>query len=411
MKKQLDILFKNHVEILLFFVLLIVLRNFQNSHLQNGILQMDSFRYISISKLDLFSLDFWFSSRPMGFPLIIKMFGTGFLFCIFQTVFYFLSWIFFYRSLKIINPKIHRDILLSIIVLMIAFLNTPFDDLIFNIMTEPINFSLILVIVSCLFRLIVQFDDKIFSLFLFCLSWFSLFKDGNNMMIPFFVLSAFLISFPKKQLSILSLVMSVFLFYSWKGINNQDLGMYQRWVFPMLNNFSQRVLTHKDWEKFSDREHIPKSEGKLLEMKGKWAFSDSHKFYKSPEFSDFRVWFLKHGKTSYLRFLIGYPINTIKIIFSGFKSIPSYYFYLVFLFWILLKVFFTSWRALKAFRSFILLSFSLFIMSFAVSGIYIVGDAMEIFRHILPCILMFFISLLGLGVILDKTGKGSWKPL
>ena len=447
MKKQLDVLFRNHVEILLSFACLIVLKNFQNS-----ILQIDSFRYISISKLDFFSLDFWFSRRPMGFPLIIKMFGTDFLFCIFQTVFYFLSWIFFYRTLKIINSKIHRDFLLSIIILMIAFLNTPFDDLIFNIMTEPINFSLILIIVSCLFRLILKFDNKIFFLFLFCLCYFSLLKDANNIMIPFFVLSTFLISFPKKWLSILTLVMSVFLFYSWKGINNQDLGMYPRWGFPMLNNFGQRVLTHKDWEKFSDRERIPKSRGRgLLEMKGRWGSSNSHKFYKSPELSDFRVWLLKHGKTSYLRFLIGYPINTVKIIISGFKQahlsllylyeketvntikimvfgskeipykvkisgfkgLPSigYCFYLVFLFWILLKVFFTSWGHLKAFRSFLLLSFSLLIMSFAVSGIYIIVDAMEISRHTLPCVLVFFISLLGFGVVLDKTSKDSLKAL
>ena len=447
MKKQWDILFRNHVEILLSFACLIVLENFQES-----ILRPDSPSYIFVSKLDFFSLDFWFSRRPMGFPLVIKILGTDFLLCIFQTVLYLFSWIFFYRTLKIINPKIHRDILLSIVILMIAFLNTPFDDLIFSIMTEPINFSLILVIVSCLFRLIVQFDNKIFSLFLFCLCYFSLLKDANNIMIPFFVLSTFLISFPKKWLSILTLVMSVFLFYSWKGINNQDLGMYQRWVFPMLNNLSKRVLIYKDWEKFSDHEHIPKSErGKLLELKGKWASSNSHKFYKSSELSDFRVWLLKHGKTSYLRFLISYPINTVKIVVSGFKKVhllllyvygkeivntikimvfgskeipykvkiswfkglPSigYCFYLVFLFWILLKVLCTSWGALKAFRSFILLSFSLFIMSFAVSNIYIISDASGIFRHILPCILMFFISLLGLGVILDKTDKGSLKAI
>ena len=227
-------------------------------------------------------------------------------------------------------------------------------------------------------------------------------------MIPFFILSAFLISFPKKQLSVLVLVMSVFVFYSWKGVNNQDLGMYQRWVFPMLNNFGKRVLTHKDWERFSDREHIPKSErGKLLELKGKWGSSDSHDFYNNSEFSDFRVWFLKHGKSSYLRFLVSYPINTIKIIISGFKGIPSYYFYLFFLFWILLKVVSTSWGRLRDFKFFVLLSFSLFIMSFVVSVIYIIGDAMEIFRHILPCILVFLISILGLGVVLDKTSKSS----
>ena len=438
-----DILFRNHVEILLSFACLLVLKNFQES-----ILQIDSFTYISISDLDFFAFNFWFSSRPVGFPLIIKILGNDFLFCFFQTVLYLLSWIFFYRTLKVINPKIHKDPLLSIIILMVSFLNTPFDDSIFNIMTETINFSLILLIISCLFRLIVQFDNKIFSLFLFCLCYFSLLKDANNVMIPFFILSALLISFPKKQLSVLTLVISVFVFYSWKGVNNQDLGMYQRWVFPILTNFSQRVLTHKDWEKFSDREHVPKSErGKLLELKGKWGSSDSHSFHSSPELSGFRVWLLKHGKTSYLRFLIGYPINTVKTIISGFKKVHlrllhlyeketiniikimvlgskevpykvrvsgfkglpriGYCFYLFFLFWILLRVFFTSWECLKIFRSFILLSSSLFIMSFVVSSIYIVGDASEIFRHTLPCVLVFFISFLGLGLVLCKVSKVS----
>ena len=431
MKKQLDILFRNHIEIVLSFVFLLVLKNFQKS-----ILKPDSFNYISISELDFFSIDFWFSSRPVGLPLVIKIFGADFLFCFFQTALYLLSWIFFYRTLKIINSKIHRDILLSIIILMIALLNTPFYYYRFSVLTESINFSLILFIVSYLFRLTIKFDNKIFSLFLFCLCCFSFLKDANNIMIPFFILSAFLISFPKKQLSILTLVMSVFLFYSWKGINNQDLGMGQRWIFPMLNNFGKRVLTHKDWEKFSDREHIPNSkEGKLLGMKGKWASSDDDIYYYSSELSDFRVWFIKHGRISYLRFLIAYPINTVKIVISGFKQahlqllylyereninsiktivsgfkgLPGirYYFYLVFIFWLLLKVFFTSWGYLKAFRSFILLFFYLFMMSFAVSVIYIIGDAMEILRHILPCILVFFISLLGLGVVLDKTNKAS----
>ena len=66
---------------------------------------LDSKAYLSLAELSFLDPNFWLGWRPIGLPLIFKIMGTGFLFCVFQTLVYLFSWLFFYRSLKIVNTS------------------------------------------------------------------------------------------------------------------------------------------------------------------------------------------------------------------------------------------------------------------------------------------------------------------
>ena len=413
-----------------YVAILILLFSFLSLLLSEPVHVRDSWRYIRQAfRFGLLDFDFWFGERSPGLPLVLKLTGDGFWFTAFCCIFSAFSWIFFHGSLKLLAGKRSQDLFFNIIFLFIAF-SSIFVSWNFVFLTESLSVSCLLVIVSILLRSMLQpFCVFYFSIVL-VLCLFSFLRDFNALVSFLVVLSA-TIFFPKRRalfagFLIISVILFSFTFYSIKSLDH--LGMKQRWVLPTLNNFSQRMMTHQNWEEFSKTYGIPVSD-KLLELKNRWGAYRNPSYYKTKELGEFRVWFLKNGNTAYREFIVQYPESTLRMIRSrffsayqirkcftcneyvdsdhgplAFRTSMDVVFLLIFSWltkqWIVFRS--QKQRKKESINPPFLFFFSLGVISVLCVCLIIVMDSVEIPRHSILALLLLVVSLLGMGLSMEK---------
>ena len=158
---------------------------------------------------------------------------------------------------------------LGITFLILCFLFLVFSPIFCNwnflLMTESSSISLGLIIISLFYRLMANktrswaFLLKIIP----ALILFSILRDANAIIAVLIVLASAVYFIMHKRNSvflILFIISLTLFFYSIYGINNKEIGFYERWVFPTLNNFYSRVQTHPDFKSFSKANNIPVSD-------------------------------------------------------------------------------------------------------------------------------------------------------
>lgn len=79
-----------------------------------------------------------------------------------------------------------------------------------------------------------------------------------------------------------------------------------RWFFSSLNVLAQRLLPHDEARAYFVAHGMPVSPA-LTRLSGQWAWSEDRAFYTDPALADFRQWWTRHGKATYVRFLLGHP--------------------------------------------------------------------------------------------------------
>ena len=247
----------------------------------------------------------------------------------FQITLYTFSWLFLYRTFRMINNNIHSDRFFGFTILWLSFLNnfifmpvTRFLDLndgylpeIINdarlfasynlhILTESSSLSFCLIIFALLLRM--KYSGAKFFFFLVPILILFPFLKDTNALISFLLISfSYFLFFPshcfgvfefikrkvtgnKKEhtsspgfpsdlpttktilpLYTLSFIVSLTApFCVLFSVNNKNFGMKQRWIFPMLTNFGKRVMAHPDFINFAKSQGIPVSDT-LLKLKGK----------------------------------------------------------------------------------------------------------------------------------------------
>ena len=413
----------SYVEILILFFIFINLLFLKTKHFR------DSRRYLkSAFNFELSDFDFWFGERSPGFPLIIKFMRDGFGLLAFHFLLSVFAWIFFYRTLKLIGG-LNRDPFFDILFLFVAF-SSVFTSWNFVVLTESASVSCVLIILSVLFRAMTKTFSGYYLAVIPVLFLFSLLRDFNSIIVFLIVLSSLLcFLFTKKKLffSGLFIISSGLLCFTLYSVNSlEHLGMRQRWVLPTLNNFSQRIMTHKDWSEISETHGIPISK-ELLDLKGQWGTSENMSYYKTKKLEGFRNWFMDHGRFLYRDFLIQYPENTLKIIqddfFKAYQIIdcstcreytdwkyrpfflktPTAFIFLLIVSWLL--------KQLRAFRSqknhetlspLFLFSMSLSLISVFCVCLVILADPLEIPRHSIIPLLLAVISLITMGLSMKE---------
>ncbi len=445
LKSWFSVLSRNHVEFFLLSGLLCVLS--QRSWVADPHRTFDSIGYLALTDISIFNPDFWFGvikqnwygnpmglhNRPPGLSLILKVTGSGVGFILFQSLLYTFSWIFLYRTLKIINKDIYKDLLLCVFILLVSvFFNKPFFHYNFMILTESISFSCLLVILSLFLRFTINKCPLFLLKIIPVLVLFSLLRDVNTFIAFLIVLSSFFLFIPKKKFSVFLVLLTVSLVnlsFSTFTVNKKSHGMNQRWIFPMFNNYGKRMMAHKDWDNFSKNNQIPffndtdvlSIKNKIQETplwtgwwggyfleKGPWGKCILEKV--TPEKREsLKNWFLSNSRKTYLKFLLSYPLNTIKIIFRPIRyfifSVESQFFYIFFImfFWICGR-----WSRvirktsdIKSLRHHpvCLFCLSLLIISGVSVCFSIIFDATELIRHSLVPLLITIVALIGLGII------------
>ncbi len=425
---------ESYVEILILFFTFINLLLSKTKHFR------DSGRYLkSAFNFELSDFDFWFGERSPGFPLIIKLVGDDFGLPAFHFLLSAFAWIFFHRTLKLLKgPK--QDHFFNILFLFVAF-SSVFTSWNFVVLTESASVSCVLIILSLLFRSMIKSFSGYYLIVIPFLFLFSLLRDFNSIVAFLIVLSSLLcFLFTKKKLffSGLLIISSGLLCFTLYSVNSlEHLGMRQRWILPTLNNFSQRVLTHKDWSEISETHGIPVSK-ELFDLKGQWGTSENMSYYKTKKLKNFRNWFMDHGDLVYRDFLIQYPENTLKIIqddfFKAYQIIdcstcreytdwkyrpfflktPMAFIFLLIVSWLLkqLRVF----RSQKNHETSSLSPLFLFSMSLSLISVFcvclvILADPLEIPRHSIIPLLLAVVSLITMGLSMIKmTGHLDKRP-
>lgn len=93
--------------------------------------------------------------------------------------------------------------------------------------------------------------------------------------------------------------------------SNLSSNQGQRWLFPFYNNIGQRILTDEARTAWFTARGMPVNAA-LLERTGKWASADEYAFFKDPALAEFREWSRRHGKSTYIRWLVANPSYTLQ---------------------------------------------------------------------------------------------------
>lgn len=89
---------------------------------------------------------------------------------------------------------------------------------------------------------------------------------------------------------------------------SEEPDISQRWIYPLLNVFAQRVLTRPEAVEWFAARGMPQSPA-LRRQAGGWA---STGFYEDPALREFLRWFALHGRSTYVRYLCSRPLATIE---------------------------------------------------------------------------------------------------
>jgi hypothetical protein len=89
-------------------------------------------------------------------------------------------------------------------------------------------------------------------------------------------------------------------------ISNASADIGNRWLFPLGNLLTQRVLPDASSLSYFESCGMPVSPS-LLQLAGKFANSDEQAMFGGPELESFRRWLYDHGKPCYMGWLISAP--------------------------------------------------------------------------------------------------------
>lgn len=397
----------------------------------------DTTAYLRISRQPLSNQNFWASSRPFAFPLLLKIARQNLqVTAALQLTLSIISWglLALLLSSFIQTPWLNSFSFLWILFLSLSPRIAGWD---FIMLSESVSLSMFALFLSCGLLLLKAWNwARLLSLcvvaFLFSFS-----RDTNAyllLMVGLLLLTALLLRWVDKRVLIL-----IFVFLGVFALNNATADLGKRWVFPLINVIGRRILpeqTKLEYLRLSC--DMPVSPA-LMAMTNKFANAQERAFYLDPQLEDFRIWLTTDGKNCYVRLLLSDPVASIVeplkelnglILFHNLRNLFSdrYDPLIPFTFerflypvhqalsaWVLVSlvalvaIFRQLWKSNSLWSAFLLLTLTIFPHLFITWH----GDAMAPERHAvsvgLQLVLAAFIMVI---LILDMAGswpKRSWK--
>jgi hypothetical protein len=365
----------------------------------------DTVAYLRISRQPLLSEDFWGSSRPFGFPLLLKIVGQNLqLAAAAQLVVSVFSW---GVLALLISSFIRTDSFsyFAFIWILLISLIPRLSGWDFTMLSESLSISWFVLLIGCSMWLIKGWHwGKVFLLGLSAIFW-AFIRDTNAYLLlitAFLLLVAVVLGWARSRiLVIITVFMSIFV------INNASADLGKRWVFPLINVIGRRVLLDPSELHFLESSCGMPVSPALMAMRNEFANGQDRAFYIDPELEGFRIWLLSEGKSCYSKMLMSTPIHSIGeplVEFNGliyFRKLRSFLaqaydplipfaFEVVFYpvqnalwVWILLTaaaisvIFLQLWKSEALWSVFVLLSLTIFPHLFITWH----GDAMDPERH------------------------------
>lgn len=264
--------------------------------------------YTAMGSAPLFSKTLLAGLRPPLVPLVYKLFGNNFqAILLFQSAVSMAAWLFLAVE---VSRRMHIRItrIASFLLINGIGMSDPVALWEGTLLSESLSISLSVLFFAAVLwffrrqsktRLIVVIAVTLLLMFS---------REANAWVLLVAAVSAAGVAVRKKwrRLAVWSAVVVVgFL------VNNLTSTIGGRWVFPELNVLSQRILTSPErTAEFADC-GMPVSAA-LMKMKGKWASSDGRAYYHDPALEEFRTWFFRYGKRTYICWLLRHPATAMR---------------------------------------------------------------------------------------------------
>ncbi len=267
----------------------------------------DTTAYLRISRQPIQDSRFWGESRPLVFPLLLKLTKQDIgLTAMLQLGFSILAWGF----LALMIASFLKFPVLQLLAFSLIFLFSLDRHIAgwdFVMMTESLSISfLVLFIALCLWLLQGWHAGKVAALLV--TAFFLAFTRDTNAWLLLALSGLILVGIIFRWVEVRALILPasfVFIFF----ISNANANLGQRWVFPLGNLIGKRILPDGSATEFFKSCGMPVSPA-LLRLSGGFANAEDRAMYNDPELESFRNWLGNDGKSCYVKWLITNPIRS-----------------------------------------------------------------------------------------------------
>lgn len=281
----------------------------------------DTDAYLRISREALLGQDFWAGTRPLVFPLLLKIvhqdlrLASAVQLGISILAWGFLAWI----VSRFIRPPFLK---IATVVWMLAFsLDRHISGWDFVMMSESLSLSLLAIFIGVNLWLLEGWRTYKVVLILATGFLLAFTRDTNAwLLLIFSVLLTIPILFKligSKNLVIISGLSAIFL------VSAINANMGYRWVFPLANVIGQRILPYGSSYRYFEDCGMPVSP-RLIDLAGQFANAQERALFEDPELEPFRQWMMEKGRSCYMRWLVSQPVNSLREVFVNFDELISF---------------------------------------------------------------------------------------
>jgi hypothetical protein len=287
----------------------------------------DTVAYLRISGKPLLSPDFWGSTRPLVFPLLLKLahqdlqLAAALQLGVSILAWGLLAWIVT-RQLRVAGLKPFAFAL--VLGLSLDRHIAGWDAV---MMSESLSVSLLVCFVAIGIGLLEEWKSSKLLLLLLIGLLLAFTRDTNAWLL---LLVAMILIFaavarwsPRRVLLAAAFFVAIFL------LNVANANMGGRWVFPLGNLIARRILPDETAVRYFTACGMPTSPN-LMRLLGGFANSEDRAMFEDPELEPFRQWLLRDGKACYARWLTVDPAASIGVTVAesedlfAFSSVDKY---------------------------------------------------------------------------------------
>jgi hypothetical protein len=282
----------------------------------------DTQAYFRISNQPLLDVKFWGDSRPLVFPLLLKIaaqdFSTA---AALQLGFSLLAWTLLGLSVAAsLRTRSLAPFAFGLILALSLVRHLAGWD--FTMLTESLSVSwFVLFLAAGLWLLRGWRIERVLALIVAGL-FLAFARDTNAyllLMLAGLMVLAVIFRWARPRILILSVAfIGIFL------LNNANADRGGRWVFPFLNVMGRRVLPSPQAVDFFESNcglHVTPD---LMALEGEFANGQSRAFYNAPDLAEFRSWTYQRGKSCYMRWLVSDPMHSGAEAFSQFGPLVAF---------------------------------------------------------------------------------------
>ncbi len=281
----------------------------------------DTDAYLRISRQPLLVEDFWASTRPLVFPLLLKITEQDLRrTAVIQLGVSLLAWGFLgWRIARFVRAA---SLQIPVFGLILAFsLDRHIAGWDFVMMTESLSVSFLAVFIGLTIWLLEGWATGKLLLLLLAGLLLAFVRDTNAwllLMLAGLFTVAVLFRWMNKRALILSVGFSTIFLMSFFVMNKG-----YRWIFPLGNLIGQRVLPYGTASRFFEDCGMPVSPA-LVKLAGQFANAQERAMFEDPQLENFRDWLMEDGRSCYVRWLVADPEHSLGEVLENFNQLVSF---------------------------------------------------------------------------------------